>query len=160
MRGKAIHLACETCSVIVRRYQSQLKTHTFCGRRCQALWQQNGTQLFCAYCDAEFYRRYGEQDIGERVNQFCSRECYSEFRIANMKVDTYPKHGAIHRHRIVAENRLGRPLRAGEVVHHIDLDKHNCEPVNLMVFQNQSLHMLCHRGKLSAAQLRKYRLVK
>jgi hypothetical protein len=47
-------------------------------------------------------------------------------------------------HREVAEEKLGRPLRDGEVVHHIDRDKHNNHPSNLWVFRNQEEHHEAH----------------
>ena len=39
-------------------------------------------------------------------------------------------------HRVVAEQKLGRPLEKGEVVHHIDGDKLNNHPDNLEVLTN------------------------
>jgi len=47
-------------------------------------------------------------------------------------------------HRRVASESLGRPLKDGEVVHHIDLDKLNNEPSNLIVLSN-SEHLALHR---------------
>lgn len=57
---------------------------------------------------------------------------------------TYTKTFSRHTHRIVAEQILGRPLLPGEVVHHIDGDKRNNEPSNLMVFTSQSEHAKWH----------------
>ncbi|WP_045235088.1 HNH endonuclease signature motif containing protein [Deinococcus pimensis] len=45
-------------------------------------------------------------------------------------------------HRLVAERMLGRPLRPGEVVHHVDGDKRNNNPENLRVLQSQQRHMV------------------
>ena len=47
-------------------------------------------------------------------------------------------------HRWVAENKLGRPLRPGEVVHHKDRDKLNNDPDNLWVFASQEEHDMAH----------------
>ena len=47
-------------------------------------------------------------------------------------------------HRWVAENKLGRPLRAGEVVHHKDRDKLNNDPDNLWVFDSQEEYDMAH----------------
>jgi len=65
-------------------------------------------------------------------------------RIENMKPKVYPKKGSIHIHRIVAQELVGRPLKKGEVVHHIDGDPHNNDTVNLMVFKSQADHMAYH----------------
>ena len=46
---------------------------------------------------------------------------------------TYTKRLGKHEHRLVAEEKLGRPLRKEEVVHHIDGDYKNNDPNNLMV---------------------------
>jgi DNA-directed RNA polymerase specialized sigma24 family protein len=53
-------------------------------------------------------------------------------------------------HRVVAEEKIGRPLRRGEVVHHVDGDICNNAPENLEVL-NHSEHALIHakeRGHL------------
>jgi len=39
-------------------------------------------------------------------------------------------------HRVVMEEKLGRPLEAGEIVHHIDEDPTNNDPENLEVHTN------------------------
>ena len=41
---------------------------------------------------------------------------------------TYTKRLGKHEHRLVAEEKLGRPLRKEEVVHHIDGDYKNNDP--------------------------------
>ena len=53
-------------------------------------------------------------------------------------------------HRRVAEETIGRKLRKGEVVHHIDLDKLNNSPSNLKVLTN-SEHLALHRQLESVA---------
>ena len=57
---------------------------------------------------------------------------------------TYTKLYGRHEHRLVAEQMLGRELLPGEVVHHIDGDKRNNAPNNLMVFPSQSDHVKWH----------------
>ena len=60
-----------------------------------------------------------------------------------MKVTTYRKRGARHEHRIVAEEMLGRPLTANEIVHHLDGNRHNNATSNLKVM-TQREHMREH----------------
>lgn len=48
-------------------------------------------------------------------------------------------------HSWVAENKLGRELRRGEVVHHINRDKGDNRPGNLWVFRNQKAHDRAHK---------------
>lgn len=53
-------------------------------------------------------------------------------------------------HRYVAEKKLGRELRPGEVVHHKDRRKDNNSMNNLWVFKNQEAHDRAH--KIDAAK--------
>ncbi|MDR1694912.1 MAG: HNH endonuclease [Lactobacillaceae bacterium] len=50
---------------------------------------------------------------------------------------------SVHRH--IAEQKLGRPLKDGEVVHHKDRNKLNNSPSNLYVFPNQQAHWNAHK---------------
>jgi hypothetical protein len=47
-------------------------------------------------------------------------------------------------HRLVVEQKLSRKLKKGEVVHHIDGDRSNNHPDNLIVFESQSAHLKQH----------------
>lgn len=71
----------------------------------------------------------------------------SKIRTARLGTGTgesYEKFYGVHLHRLVAESMLGRPLAGGEVVHHIDGDKRNNSPDNLMVFPSQAEHAAWH----------------
>lgn len=56
----------------------------------------------------------------------------------------YPKIYGRHAHRVVMEEKLGRKLRPGEIVHHIDEDKTNNHPDNLQLFASQAEHARHH----------------
>jgi hypothetical protein len=73
-------------------------------------------------------------------------------RRARMKDSAYPKDGATHIHRIAAENKAGRPLRKGEVVHHIDGNRHNYKSENLMIFRSQAEHVKFHAQEKRASK--------
>ena len=65
-------------------------------------------------------------------------------RLGSGEGKTYAKTYGVPTHRVVAEKKLGRKLLPGEVVHHIDRDKRNNNPENLMVFASQEEHAACH----------------
>jgi hypothetical protein len=56
-----------------------------------------------------------------------------------------------YEHRKVMEQVLGRALRRGEVVHHIDGDKTNNSPENLEVFASNAEHLRHHAQARKAA---------
>ena len=55
----------------------------------------------------------------------------------------YVKFKNRHMHRVVAEQKIGRKLLVGEIVHHVDGDKWNNHPDNLLVM-TQAEHVRIH----------------
>ena len=55
------------------------------------------------------------------------------------------KNGTILQHRLVAEKKLGRYLKKTEVVHHLDENRANNVPENLVVFRTNSDHARFHK---------------
>lgn len=55
------------------------------------------------------------------------------------------KYQTVYVHRQVAELKIGRKLRRGEVVHHKDGNPTNNNPDNLEVCSSASVHSLHHR---------------
>ena len=58
---------------------------------------------------------------------------------------TYSKEYGRHTHRVEMERILGRKLKPGEIVHHIDGDKRNNSPENLMLLPSQKEHARLHK---------------
>lgn len=52
--------------------------------------------------------------------------------------------GWVYEHRVVAEQSLGRLLNDDEVVHHLDCNRNNNSPENLIVLANQAMHIRLH----------------
>lgn len=52
--------------------------------------------------------------------------------------------GYVYEHRYVAESQLGRLLHDDEVVHHLDCDRQNNSPNNLIVLIDHSSHAKIH----------------
>lgn len=126
--------------------------------------EKDATIEYCAGCGAPVHRFPSARK--RYPHAFCSRECHmrtlnaelnptrmtpeTKEKLRNSRLskgaaeNTYLKMHGRHLHRIVAEEILGRPLKDGEVVHHIDGNKHNNSPENIIVFQNQSEHAKWH----------------
>ena len=57
---------------------------------------------------------------------------------------SYPKKNGRHIHRTLAEQKLGRPLKPGEVVHHINENKQDYSLDSLQVLPSQAEHARLH----------------
>lgn len=56
----------------------------------------------------------------------------------------------VAQHRLVMEKIIGRKLKRTEVVHHIDYDRSNNHPSNLILFDSQSEHSRHHQRLLKS----------
>jgi hypothetical protein len=157
---KRIELKCLECGISHFKLKCQLGRGRgkFCSKDCANKHRQHGKTIKCVLCGNEFYRRFGEQK--NYIKRFCSKECYTNERILNAKKTTYLKTGAKHIHIIVAEKALKRPLLKGEVVHHIDEDKHNNNIDNLAVLPSQQIHAKVHFGKYNFDKYKLINLIK
>ncbi len=72
--------------------------------------------------------------FGKSKNTYKDRKGYLRFKDSNKPV-----------HRWIAENKLGRKLRKGEVVHHKNRNKQDNRSSNLWVFKNQDAHDNAHK---------------
>lgn len=74
-------------------------------------------------------------------------ETRMKLRNAHLRVGArgYAKFFGYAEHRLVAAGKLGRPLRTGEVVHHVDGNPRNNHPDNLRVFPSQAEHAAEHK---------------
>ena len=73
-------------------------------------------------------KRTGSTAKGRKT--YVTKKGYSRFKDSGTYV-----------HRWAEEKKLGRKLKPGEVVHHIDGNPLNNLPNNLKVYKNQSQHM-------------------
>lgn len=162
-------VTCDYCGMSFNKKPSDIKNKNYC---CRACWRKANTVITkCENCNKEVVRC--KSQILEHV--FCCRTCAKKYlsskmqkmnaelnptrmtpetrtklRIANLgkgEGRTYTKTFGRHTHRIAAERLLGRPLKEGEVVHHIDGNKRNNDPFNLMVFKSQTEHALWHKNE-------------
>jgi len=61
--------------------------------------------------------------------------------------------GWVYEHIVVAEQVIGRPLNDGEIVHHLDGNKKNNRPDNIIVLSGRRCHMALHHWIDSGAKM-------
>jgi len=143
---------CDMCGCVFERADCLLRRtkHHFCSRKCLADFS-NKAKNPDGYNSLKNYDNISRHmsDLNRKLNPGrMTDEVREKLRKAHLdsgEGKSYRKVYGKHEHRVVAETVLGRPLRPGEVVHHIDGDKRNNSPDNLYVFENQSQHAKWHQ---------------
>ncbi len=143
-----INLMCDWCGKIMGRYPSQVKPKNFCSRSCLGSFSSKtsnpaGYTYRSFELNSQRFTKMNEELNPDRMTQ----ETRGKLRCARLGTGegkTYTKVYGRHEHRIAAEQKLGRSLYPGEVVHHIDGNKRNNRPENLMVFKSQKEHAAWH----------------
>lgn len=142
-------IPCDMCGKLLLRYPSQLKRHNFCSRKCLADFSSRERNPE-KYSELKEYKNISSHmsALNAELNpKRMTEDTRKKISVSKRKTGSckgYPKYMGKHCHRIEAEKKLGRPLFPGEVVHHIDGDKTNYTPENLMVFRNQAEHAKWH----------------
>lgn len=106
----------------------------------------DGAVHYTGLCKKHYIRKvkFGDVDyVTPEETRRASNRAAQLARVESVKDTTYRKRFGRHEHRVVAEQKIGRPLRSDEHVHHIDGNKHNNHPDNLEVM-TRSEHLRLH----------------
>lgn len=155
-------VVCTWCRKEFSVRPSRVKERNFCTRECYHKFKaRNRIKTYCFRCGKPVNKPPSK--ASER--SFCSPQCnmktmneelnphrmtpeirkkLRESRLGTGEGKSYEKTYGRHTHRIVAEQKLGRKLLPGEVVHHIDGNIRNNNPENLMIFPSQKEHAEWH----------------
>lgn len=127
-----IMVKCEACDKEIYRYECEIFNHVFCSRKCS----KDYTSKRMSEMNKELNPTRMTDDIKNKIRVA---------RVLSSNRKSYPKINNRHIHRIVAEQKLGRKLRPGEIVHHKDGDKQNYLPENLEILDSQKEHAKVHQ---------------
>lgn len=154
-------IVCKECGRVF--YERASKRRKFCSKVCGAKFTNRLRILplkkyVCELCGVDFEVRSCRKGV-----KYCSYHCSQTAKAISAspqradkirgtgKKTPYIKFKGRHIHRILAEQKLGRALKKGEIVHHADLNSRNDMPDNLDVI-TQSKHINKHRAALLAGR--------
>ena len=141
-------IQCAWCGTTIYRSPSKITSKSTCSRKCQA---QARSKKHNPKGFRQFVNTEGMSKNMTKLNYELNptrmtpevRAKIRKSRLGKGQGKSYEKTYGRHTHRVVMEEKLGRSLLSGEIVHHIDGNKRNNHPDNLTVM-TQSEHARLH----------------
>ena len=133
-RVKQVRVRCSLCNKPYQKTETRIHENNFCCREHLRSW--NSRRM------SEYNRLTNPMNRPGGVLE--SRVRRGRELRGKGEGKTYPKLLGKHEHRQIVETLLGRPLKTGEVVHHLDGNKRNNDPENLVALPSQSVHCKAH----------------
>lgn len=151
-----IIVSCFKCKkdLSIHNYRLKRTSKFFCSFKCREGTPVGSkkTPKLCQYCNQKEVRQRAGRDVRycsricnglAKRNQFIIKKGYK--RILKWGHPRTDSKGYVREHILVMEEKIGRHMKPGEVVHHIDENKLNNHPDNLVLFKNHNEHMRHHR---------------
>ena len=131
---KQVRVRCSLCGKPYQKTETRIHENNFCCREHLCSW--NSRRM------SEYNRLTNPMNQPGGVLE--SRIRRSRKLRGKGEGKAYRKLLGRHEHRQIVETLLGRSLKTGEVVHHLDGNKRNNDPENLVALPSQSVHCKAH----------------
>jgi hypothetical protein len=129
---KKIKAKCDSCGkfyhLIYRNYFNSQKKRNFSGK------------TFCSSCAVS---KSNQNRPKNSKNWYISGDGYKMIKTGK-KINGIGWKAYTKEHKLILEKKLGRPLKTGEIVHHLDSNKLNNSENNLVLFGNGREHRAAH----------------
>ncbi|HAL73628.1 MAG TPA: HNH endonuclease [Clostridiales bacterium] len=142
---------CDWCGKEFIRMECYMKgkKHVFCSRKCvtdfsNKIKNPSGYASLKNYANISSHMTKLNEDMNPTRMVFETREKLREAHLGKGDCNGYSKIHSRLAHRVIVEQRLGRPLASNEVVHHRDGNRYNNIPDNLVVFPTAGDHTRFH----------------
>lgn len=136
IKGGVYYKKCEICGEYFRTKKSHIIRRKTCSKECDGVRK------------SKMYKGERNPNYGNRgeLNPLYKGAFINQYGYRVLHKPQHPnanKDGYILEHRYVASNKIGRPLKDDEIVHHIDGNRLNNNPSNLQIM-DRSEHSKLH----------------